>query len=272
MMSVLTPTFGLIAGNGKLPILLAQSLKSQNIKIKAVGIKGDTSVFLKPFVDQLVWIDPGELRKLFEHFKKEGIQKAVMAGQVNPKNLFDEKRKWDDDLQNLLAGLPNRKADTIFGAIADRLQKEGIELLDSTLFLTDHLTPKGTLTRRAPTLKELADIEFGWTIAKAMGELDVGQTVVVKEKAILAIEAMEGTDRTILRGGKIARSGAVVVKMSKPKQDNRFDVPVVGPRTVKTMRKVKAGCLAIEARKTLLLERESMIRLADRANICVVAA
>ena len=272
MMSVSIPTLGLIAGNGKFPILLARNLKSQNIKIKAVGIKGDTSVFLKPLVEELVWIDPGELRRLFEYFKKEGIHKVVMAGQVNPKNLFDGKRRWDDDLQSLLAGLPNRKADTIFGAIADKLKKEGIELLDSTFFLTDHLSPKGTLTRRAPTLKELADIEFGWTIAKAMGELDVGQTVVVKEKAILAIEAMEGTDRTILRGGKIARSGAVVVKMSKPRQDHRFDVPVVGPKTIRTMRKVKAGCLAIEAGKTLLLERESLIRLADQARICVVAA
>jgi len=152
------------------------------------------------------------------------------------------------------------------------LKKEGLELIDSTFLVQDYLAPRGTLTRRAPTLKELEDIDFGRTIAKTMGGIDVGQTVVVKDKAVVAIEAMEGTDRAILRGGKIAREGAVVAKMSKPNQDLRFDVPVIGPRTIQYMVKARAKCLVIEAGKTLIIDRSRTIKLADKAGICIVAA
>jgi DUF1009 family protein len=147
-----------------------------------------------------------------------------------------------------------------------------MKLLDSTILLRDYLAPKGTLTKRAPSAVELDDIHFGFMIAKLMGGIDIGQTVVVKEKAIVAIEAMEGTDRAILRGCQIAQKGAVVVKTSKPKQDNRFDVPVIGPRTIETMIKGKGGCLAIEAGKTLVLDMETTVRLANKANIAIVAA
>ncbi len=270
-MSISPQILGLIAGNGKFPILLAQKVKSQNIKIIAVGIRGDTSFLLRGFVDGLLWLAPGELKRLSEYFKKEGVQKVVMAGQVNPQNLFDEKLRLDEELQKIFADLPDRKTDTIFAAVASHLKSEGLELLDSTYFLADYLAPPGTLTRRGPTVKELEDIEFGRGISRAMGALDVGQTVVVKDKAIVAIEAMEGTDRTILRGGRIAREGAVVVKMSKPKQDLRFDVPVVGPVTIQTMMKVKASSLAVEAQKTILIDQEKMVRLAEKARICIVA-
>ena len=263
-------TLGLIAGNGKFPFLFAQNAKRQNVKVIAAAIHGDTSPFLKLFVDQLSWFKPGDLKKLFEFFQSQGVHQVIMAGQVNPKNLFNEHLQLDEESSRLLQALKERKADTIFTAVADQLKKFGMELLDSTLLLKDYMAPKGTLSRRAPSLAELADIDFGLNIAKAMGALDVGQTVVVKEKAIVAIEAMEGTDRAILRGGQIARQGAVVVKVSKPNQDFRFDVPVIGPRTIQTMRRCAASCIAVEAHKTLLIDRERCVKSADDWGICIV--
>ena len=220
----------------------------------------------------MTWFKVGELEKLFNFFKSEGIKQVIMAGQVNPKNLFDEQVKMDSEFQKLFEAIQDRKADTIFSAIADTLKKHGLELLDSTLLLKEYIAPRGTLTQRGPTLNELADIEFGKEIAKAMGGIDVGQTVVVKDKAIVAIEAMEGTDRAITRGARIARGGAVVVKMSKPGQDPRFDVPVIGPRTIRTMARAKAGCLGIEAGKTIVIDRDTCVRLAEKSGICIVAA
>ena len=229
-------------------------------------------MLLKFFVDQFRWFHAGELKKLFSFFKEQGVKKVIMAGQVNPDNLFDRRVQLDEEFKSLFEAMKDRKADTIFTAVADKLKSHGIELLDSTFLLQDHLAPKGTLTRRGPTLRELEDIEFATMIAKAMGGMDVGQTVVVKEKAIVAIEAMEGTDRTILRGGKIAQGGAVVVKMSKPHQDLRFDIPVIGPRTIKIMIKANISCLAVEAHKTLIIDREKSIALANQRRICIVAA
>ncbi len=195
-----------------------------------------------------------------------------MAGQVNPQNLFNPHVVFDEEFQSLFKAIQYRKADTIFSAVAERLKARGMELVDSVFLLKEYLAPQGTLTRRGPSLSELADIDFGRNIAKAMGGMDVGQTVVVKDKAIVAIEAMEGTDRTILRGGRIARGGAVVIKMCKPDQDMRFDVPVIGPRTILTMVRSQAVCLGIEAEKTLLIDRQACIRLANKAGICIVAA
>lgn len=263
---------GLIAGNGKFPMLFARQARRQNIKVVAAAIKGDTSFLLKAFVDKLFWVGPGELQKLFDFFKKEGVKNVVMSGQVNPENLFNRKITLDEEFQKLFSALRDRKADTIFSAVAQRLKKEGMELIDSTFLVNEFLAPKGTLTRRGPTEGELADIAFGREIAKAMGLLDVGQTVVVKDRAIVAVEAMEGTDEAILRGGRIAQEGAVVIKVAKPNQDNRFDIPVIGPRTIAVMVKGKASCIAVEAGKTLLIDREECVRLADKANICILAS
>jgi len=266
-----TKSLGLIAGNGKFPILFAHQAKSQNYKVVAAGIKGDTSFFLRFFVDKIEMFKVGELKKLFSYFKEHGVKDIIMAGQVNPDNLFDKNVKMDEEFEELFAALQNRKADTIFSAVADRLKREGLELMDSTFLLKEFLAPKGTLTKRGPTICELEDIEFGKNIAKTMGSIDVGQTVVVKDKAIVAIEAMEGTDRTILRGGQIAQEGAVIAKMSKPNQDLRFDVPVIGLKTIKTMIKAKAKCLTIEAQKTLLIDRDALIKLANKSGICIVS-
>jgi hypothetical protein len=269
----MTPkSLGLIAGNGKFPLLFAQKAKSQNYNVIAAGIKGDTSLFLKFFVKKYACFKVGELKKLFAFFKESGVRQVIMAGQVNPNNLFEKDVAFDDEFRNLFDALSDRKADTIFTAIADRLRAQGLELVDSTFLLKEYLAPKGTITKRGPTLDELEDITFGAKIAKEMGGIDVGQTVVVKDKAIVAIEAMEGTDRTIFRGGKIAQSGAVVIKMSKPNQDVRFDVPVIGPRTIKAMIKSKAKCLGIEAEKTLIIDYDKCLSLANKADICIVGA
>ena len=265
-------TIGLIAGNGKFPILFAREARRQNMKVVAAAVKGDTTFLLKFFCDEVQWFKVGELTKIFAYFKDRGVKRVIMAGQVNQKNLFDKDVAQEPEFKELMKALEDRKADTIFRAVADRLKAEGLELLDSTFLLKGHLAPKGTLTRRGPTVSELEDIEFGRTIAKAMGGLDVGQTVVIKEKAIVAIEAMEGTDRCIRRGGEIAREGAVVVKMSKPGQDQRFDIPVVGPRTLQNMIRVNAKCLAIEADKTLVIDRDTCVKMANKAGICIISS
>jgi len=263
---------GLIAGNGKYPLLFAHAARQKRMTIIAAGIRGDTSFLLRPLVDHFRLFRVGELKSLFDYFKQNNISHVIMAGQVNPANLFINGIPLDDEFRALFQALKDRKADTIFSAIADKLKERDMQLLDSTYLLDDYLAPKGTLTRRGPTEVELNDITFGQQIAKFMGGLDVGQTVVVKERAIVAIEAMEGTDRCILRGGQIARQSAVVVKMSKPKQDTRFDVPVIGPRTIKTMKKCRARCLAIEAGKTLIIDQDACVIQADRSGICIVAA
>jgi len=266
-----TKTLGLIAGNGKFPILFAKKAKSQNYRIIAAGIKGDTSFLLKPFVDKIEYFKAGELKRMFSFFKEQGIEQAIMAGQVSQRNLFEPGVEFDEEFKELFESIKDRKADTIFSAVANKLKEHGVELIDSTFLLKENMPQKGVLTKRSPNEAEFADIEFGRQIAKLMGEVDVGQTVVVKDKAIVAIEAMEGTDKTIFRGGKIANDGAVVIKMSKPDQDLRFDVPVIGPRTIKTMIKCSAECLAIEAQKTLIIDKEKCLKLADRAGICITA-
>ncbi len=263
---------GLIAGNGKFPILFARAARKQGIKVFVAAIKGDTSLLLKLFVDEMKWFKVSQLRDGFTYFKDNDVKYVMMAGQVSQRNLFDPAVQADEEFKEFFDALKDRKTDTIFGAVTQVLHKNGLEVLDSTLLLKAFLASKGTLTRRGPTERELDDIEFGKTIAKAMGDLDVGQTVVVKKKAIVAIEAMEGTDRCILRGGRIAQRGAVVVKTSKPAQDPRFDVPVIGTRTLKHMIKSKCSCLGIEAGKTLIIDDEDCIAMANKAGICIVSS
>ena len=264
-------TIGLIAGNGAFPLMFARAARKQGIRLVTAAVKGDTSVRIHFVSDKVCWFSPGEFKKLFSYFRAQGVHQVLMAGQVNPDHLFKKDVPVDEEFKALFRALADRRCDTIFGAVADRLQAEGMELLDSTFLIKDYLAPKGTLTARIPSADERADISFGTMIAKQIGGLDIGQTVVVKGKAIVAIEAMEGTDRCILRGGMIAREGAVVVKTSKPDQDPRFDVPVIGPRTILTMKKARAACLAIEAEKTLVIDRPRTVELADKAGICIVS-
>ena len=264
-------SLGLIAGRGNFPILFSQIAKKRGERIIAVGIRNDTSKILKRYIDKLYWIDITEFSKIFQIFEEENIEKVIMAGQVNPKILFDKRTTSDPLIKELLDNLREKKAETIFSAIVEKLNSKGIEVLDSTTHLSDYLPKKEVLTKRQPNFKEWEDIYLGMRTAKALGFLDIGQTVCMKEKCILAVEAFEGTDQTIKRAAKIGGKKIVVVKMARPFQDMRFDIPVVGLKTVKILAKVKAICLAIEAEKTLFLNRKEAVQLADRNQISIVA-
>lgn len=262
---------GLIAGNRKFPLLFAQEAKKRNYYIVAIAVKKDTCARLKNLVDKIYWIGLAEFRRVPDIFKAEGIKKIVMAGQISPQRLFSREVEESPDLQNLLAGIKDKRADTIFGQIARNLEESGLELINSTAFIEDFLPKKGTLTKKAPDSRIWEDVYFGLDLAKAIASLDIGQTVAVKDKAIVAVEALEGTDNLIRRARKISRGGITIVKVSKPKQDLRFDIPVVGLNTIKNLAKAGARCLAIEAEKTLFIDQEEGIRLADRKGICIVS-
>lgn len=262
---------GLIAGNRKFPLVFAQKAKGLGYYIVAIAIKGDTSPELKNYVDKIYWINVEEFNKLFDIFKQEGIVKIVMAGQVNPRQLFNPKVTNNPDIKILLENIKDKKADTVFGLIANKLEDSGFQLLNSTFLIKDLLPIKGTLTKREPNSREWQDIYFGYEIAKQIGLLDIGQTVVIKNKAIVAVEALEGTDALIKRAGRIAGKGAVIVKVSKPRQDMRFDIPVIGLKTLQNLIRAGATSLAIEADKTLFIDRESALCLADRRGISIVA-
>ncbi len=264
---------GLIAGDGRFPILLAQAYKrSTGNKIEAVGFQGETQPELENFVDNYTVIAVGQLGKLIKILKKAGVKKAVMSGQIAPKRLFDKIQSLRFDMRGmkLFMSLPDKKADTIFGAVAKELESEGIELIDSTAFLSDLMPKKGVLTKRQPDENQILDIEFGKKIALEMGRVDVGQTVIVKNRSVVAVEAIEGTDEAIRRGGKLARGDVVVVKMAKPRQDMRFDVPIIGTDTIETMHEAGAAVLAISEGKALILDEKDVLKKADEYGICVV--
>ncbi len=262
---------GLIAGNRRFPIIFCEAAKKKQCHITAIAIKGDTDPKLKKYVDKIYWLDLGEFSRIFEIFKNEGITKITMAGQISPYRLFSKEVNKDPGLKNLLASIKDKKADTIFGAIAAKLQECGLELMDSTVFIADSLPKKGTLTKKEPSFEEWEDIYFGLDLAKEVALLDIGQTVAVKNKAIIAVEALEGTDNLIRRSGKIGGAGQIIIKVSKPKQDMRFDIPVVGLNTVKNLIKSGAKALAIEAGKTLFIDKEQSLKLADKKGFCIVA-
>lgn len=262
---------GLIAGNRRLPIFFSQAAKKSGCYVVAVGIKGDTSPELKKFVDKLYWLSLRDFPKLFKIFKKEGITRLIMAGQISPRRLFSKEVEANVDLTRLFGSIKDKKADTIFGMVADRLTQEGFEVMDSTTFIKDLLPQKGALTKRTPDFLGWEDVYFGLELAKEIAYLDIGQTVAVKNKAIVAVEALEGTDNLIRRAGQICRGKFTVVKVSKPKQDTRFDIPVIGLNTIRNLAKQKATCLAIEAGKTIFLDRDAGARLADKRGISIVA-
>lgn len=262
---------GLIAGNRRFPVIFSQAAKKRHYHIVAIAIKGDTSRILNKYVDKLYWIGLGELNRLVKIFKAEGVTKVAMAGQISPYRLFSKEIERNEEIKDLLSSIKDKRADTIFGAIADKLKKAGLELIGSTTFLSELLPREGTLTKREPGVSEWEDIRFGLALAKEIAALDIGQTVAVKDKAIVAVEALEGTDNLIRRAGQISRGGMTVVKVSKPGQDMRFDVPVVGMNTVKNLIKSKARCLAIEANKTLFIDKDASIKLADKKDIAIVA-
>lgn len=262
---------GLIAGSGRFPILFARQAKKWGAEVIAIAVKGDTSYQLRRMVRKITWLNISEFDRIFAVFKDEKIDKAVMAGQINPRRLFNKNNEFGPALEDLLAQVRDKKADTIFSAIAEKLKEQGIELISSLTFLSDYLPQKSVLTRREPREQEWQDVYFGLSLAKKIAGLDIGQTIVIKQKAVLAVEALEGTDATLLRGGLIGKGGACAVKVSKPQQDMRFDVPVVGLKTIRSLIKAGISCLAIEAGKTVFLDKEESVRLADKKGIAIAA-
>jgi len=262
---------GLIAGNGEFPILFAQAARKKGIEVVAVAINEETEKELAGHVNKIYWLGVGELEKLFQILSQEKLTSVVMAGQVRHKLLFDKDIKIDARMQALLDSVKDRKTDSLIGAVAKRLEEGGVRVLDSTTFLSDYLPEKGLLTKRPLDKRVLGDIEFGRGIAKSIAGLDIGQSVVVKDRVVLAVESIEGTDEAIRRGSRYGKEGVVVIKVSKPDQDMRFDIPIVGPRTIRLLKELKASCIAIEAKKTLIIDREETIRLADASGIGVIA-
>jgi hypothetical protein len=261
---------GLIAGNGQFPVMFAQAARSQGKEVVAIAVHEETTPELANYVHKIHWIGVGNLREFLQLVKQERLKKMVMAGQIRPMHIFNAKVAMDENLKRFLKKVKDKRANSLLGEIARMLNRMGVKLLDSTTFLKDHLVRRGNLTRRAPTKTQWEDIHFGRKIAKRISGLDIGQTVVVKDKAILAIEAIEGTDETIKRGGGLVRSGAVVIKVSKPHQDMRFDIPLVGPGTIESLVSVSCAVLAMEAGKTLFVDKVKCLELAERNNICLV--
>jgi UDP-2,3-diacylglucosamine hydrolase len=266
-----TSGWGLIAGNGDFPFLVLEGARSRGIEMAVVAIREEASPELERVAKRLHWVSLGELSRTIELLHQEGVKRAVMAGQVKHNKIFSDIRP-DWRLAKLLFSLPAKNTDSLIGAIAGVLSEEGIELVNSTKFLGPLLPEAGVLTRRAPNESEAADIAYGHKVARQIAGLDLGQMVVVRDRACVAIEAMEGTDETIERAARITGGQKlVVVKVSKPLQDMRFDVPVVGLKTIEVMRKANATALAIDAGRTLLFDRDDLIRAADDAGIVIEA-
>jgi UDP-2,3-diacylglucosamine hydrolase len=263
--------WGLIAGNGDFPFLVLEGARSRGIEMAVIAIREEASPALAQVTKRLHWISLGELGRGIELLHREGVDRAVMAGQVKHNKIFSAIRP-DWRLAKLLLSLPARNTDALIGGVARVLQDEGIELVDSTKFLGALLPQSGVLTPRGPDEAETADIAYGRRIARQIAGLDLGQTVVIRDRACVAIEAMEGTDEAIERAARIAAGQRlVVVKVSKPRQDMRFDVPVVGLRTIEVMRRANATALAIDAGRTLLFERDALIDAAGDAGIAIQA-
>jgi hypothetical protein len=263
--------WGLIAGNGRFPFLVLEGARSQGIEMAVLALKEEASPELAQAAKRVQWVSLGELSKAIEFLQSEGVTRAVMAGQVKHNKIFSAIRP-DWKLAKLLISLPRKNTDSLIGAVAKVLEDEGIQLVDSTLFLKPLLPDAGVLTRRAPNEHEAADIAYGLGVARQISAMDIGQTVVIADRACVAVEAMEGTDETMERAARFANGRPlVVVKVSKPKQDMRFDVPVVGLPTVETMRRTGATALAIDATRTLLFDRAKLIELADTAGIAIQA-
>ena len=263
--------WGLIAGNGRFPFLVLEGARSQGIEMAVIAIKEEAAPELEKIAKVLHWVSLGELSKTIQLLQQEGVTQAVMAGQVKHNKIFSAIRP-DWKLAKLLFSLSRKNTDSLIGAVARVLGEEGIQLVDSTLFLKPLVAGAGVLTRRAPNEREAEDMKYGLGVARQIAGMDIGQTVVIADRACVAVEAMEGTDETIARAARLTGGKPlVVVKVSKPGQDMRFDVPVVGLSTVEQMRVAGATALAVDAGRTLLFDRANLIELADAAGIAIEA-
>ena len=268
-MPEISEKIGIIAGGGQFPLLFAGAAKKKGRKVVIVAHKGESRPDLEEIADRFCWIKLGQLGKIIKFFKNEGVTSTVFLGTITKTRIF-----YDilPDLKGLSLWnkIDIRQDDAILRAIAGELEKEGIKVLESTLYLKEFLFPKGILTRKSPSASNIDDIRFGWQIARGIGRMDIGQCVVVRDRTVLAIEAIEGTDAAIKRGGALGREKAVVVKVKKPGQDFRFDLPAIGTDTIDSMTSVKAEVLAVETGQALLFDGKEVIRLADKAGIIVI--
>lgn len=265
---------GLIAGNGRFPFLVLEAARDLGHEVTVVAVRGEAAADLEAAAARepraaFHWVHLGQLGTCLEILRGAGVRHAVMAGQVKHTQIFSLTMP-DLTMLKALARLRARNTDALIAAVAEVMREHGVELLDSTALLAPLLAPAGLLTDRAPTDEERQDLEFGYRMADAIAGLDIGQTVAIKHRAVVAVEAMEGTDETIGRAGSLAGPGVVVVKVAKPHQDMRFDVPVVGLATVQAMRRASARVLSVDAGRTLMFEREAMIRAADESGIAIV--
>ena len=272
-MTTLTSTaggrIGLIAGNGRFPIIFAENARKLGWHVSAVAHEGETEPELARHVDRIQWIKIGQLNKLIKAFKDDGVDRAVMLGGIKKTHVFSTVRP-DFRTLALAARLALWKDDDILRELAAELEREGITICESTFGLKGILIEPGLLTSRQPSKKEWEDVRYGWEVAGEIGRLDIGQCVVIKDRVVVAVEAVEGTDGAIKRGGELAKDGAVVVKRCKPQQDLRFDLPAIGPRTIEVMASVKAAVLAVEAGRTVVLDREIIIQQAQAYGIAVL--
>jgi DUF1009 family protein len=260
---------GLIAGDGRFPIIFADNVRRLGFTVSAIAHVGTTLPELESYVEHIHWLKIGQFGKALAALKQDGVGQAVMLGGIKKTNVFTTLRP---DLRALaiFSRLKHWKDDAILRAVAGELEREGIEILDSTFGLQDILAEEGYLTARKPSQKEEEDIQLGWETLETLGKLDIGQCVVVKNRVIVSVEAVEGTDEAITRGGNLGGKGAVVIKRTKPQQDLRFDLPAIGPQTIQTMVSVHATVLAIEAGRTVIIDRDDVLSQANDAGISIV--
>ena len=265
-------TLGIIAGMGRLPVAIATEAKKMGYYVVGIALQPPADESLRPVTDDFHKVRIGSFGGLLSLLKKLSVTEAVMAGKVPKKLLYENKRSLIPDLKamKLFFSLKDRADDSIMKAVVKELEKNNITIHKTTTFTKDLLAAEGVLTRHKPSKDDMKDIEFGWAIAKQIGRLDIGQTVVVKNRAVMAVEAIEGTDEAIKRGGALAQKDAVVIKVSKPQQDMRFDVPAVGIDTLRSMKKVEARVLALEASQCIIVDKEKFLIEADKAGIAVI--
>ncbi|MFA6142618.1 MAG: UDP-2,3-diacylglucosamine diphosphatase LpxI [Candidatus Omnitrophota bacterium] len=261
---------GLVAGEGRLPIVFARMAKDKGDTVIAIGVKGMTDPLLEGYVHKLHWLEWGNWQKGLFLCVSERIRNIIMLGKIKKDRFFKDGDQLDDEAKRILDKLGDKKDSSIFNEVTKYLGKLGVKVIDSTTYMNDLIPRKGTLTKREPDKREWADIEYGRTIASELSRFDIGQTLAIKDKTVIALEAVEGTDETISRAGTLTDDGFVAVKMARPDQDMRFDVPLVGLETLKALIEAGGTTLAMESNKTLLMDREEVIKLADQNNISIV--
>jgi DUF1009 family protein len=261
---------GLVAGGGKLPMVFLKAAKDRGDEVVAFGMKGVTDPELEKSADKMHWLVWGDLKKAMMLLITERIKGIVLLGKIKKETVFKEVGRLDDEAKKLIRGPVDKKDYAILKGVADVLKKVGIEVIEPTAYLKDLIPSKGVLTRRKPSASEAGDIDYGFKIAKELSGMDIGQSIAVKDRSVIAVEAVEGTDDMISRAGGLVDGAFTVVKVARPDQDMRFDIPLVGPDTLQSMKKAGASVLALEAAKTLLMDREELIRFADSSSISVV--